>query len=47
MTSLDNNQLSRGHRITQNKTPARYIMTPTPPPKNKQQIINSNNLFTS
>ncbi|CAF1544367.1 unnamed protein product, partial [Rotaria magnacalcarata] len=42
MTSLDNNQLSRGHRITQNKTPARYIMTPTPPPKKKQQIINSN-----
>ncbi|CAM4989015.1 unnamed protein product, partial [Rotaria socialis] len=31
MAYFDNNTSTRKHRSTQNKIPARYILTPTPP----------------
>ena len=43
----DGSKSTRDHRSTQNKTPARYILTPTPPPKTKQKTMNGNQLLIS
>ncbi|CAF5196457.1 unnamed protein product, partial [Rotaria magnacalcarata] len=47
MAYFDNNTSTRKHRSTQNKIPARYILTPTPPSRRNQNPNNGSNLFIS
>ncbi|CAF2041220.1 unnamed protein product, partial [Rotaria magnacalcarata] len=42
MAYFDNNTSTRKHRSTQNKIPARYILTPTPPSRRNQNPNNEN-----
>ena len=47
MVYPDGSKSTRDHRSTQNKTPARYILTPTPSPNKQQKTTNDNELLIS